>query len=212
MDVPKYFSIIEHYEACLEQHGDSHLGVDWPNLNDAQKRYSVMLEVTSFLRGSPRRYKLLDFGCGAGHLLEYIRANKLIESYEYFGLDLSSKFIDLCKSKFPGVWFETIDALKEPQRVPVSDVIVMNGVFTEKRSLTHNEMWGYFSDVLEVVASRAKYAVAFNLMSKQVDWERDELFHVSLDRVAEFLVKRYGRKFIIRNDYGLYEYTVYLFK
>ena len=40
-----YQSIIEHYEACLARHGDSHLGVDWPNAADAETRYRVMLDV-----------------------------------------------------------------------------------------------------------------------------------------------------------------------
>lgn len=30
----RYRSIVDHYEACLEKHGDSHLGVDWPNPKD----------------------------------------------------------------------------------------------------------------------------------------------------------------------------------
>ena len=40
-----YHTIIDHYEACLARHGDSHLGVDWPNAADAETRYRVMLDV-----------------------------------------------------------------------------------------------------------------------------------------------------------------------
>jgi len=58
-------SIIDHYEACLARHGDSNLGVDWPNKRDAEKRYCVMLEV---VREHSTRLTLLDFGCGASHL------------------------------------------------------------------------------------------------------------------------------------------------
>ena len=47
---------------------------------------------------------------------------------------------------------------------------------------------------------------------KQVDWEKDFLFHLPLDTLAFFLTKELTRNFIIRNDYGLYEYTVYLYK
>ena len=54
--------------------------------------------------------------------------------------------------------------------------------------------------------------MAFNVMSKAVDWERDDLFHLSTDVLIDFMVKNLSRNFIIRNDYGLYEYTVYLYK
>ena len=45
-----------------------------------------------------------------------------------------------------------------------------------------------------------------------VDWERDDLFHVPLDLLANFFSKNVSRNFIIRNDYDLYEYTVYLYR
>jgi len=34
----KYTKIVTHYEDCLEKHGDTHLGVDWPNQQDVYKR------------------------------------------------------------------------------------------------------------------------------------------------------------------------------
>src|SRR5260221_3771151 len=30
MEDKKYLAIVSHYESCLERHGDTHLGVDWP--------------------------------------------------------------------------------------------------------------------------------------------------------------------------------------
>ena len=61
----KYRTIIDHYEDCLARHGDSNLGVDWPNTHDAAKRYCVMLDV---VRDNSVGLTLLDFGCGASHL------------------------------------------------------------------------------------------------------------------------------------------------
>ncbi len=54
--------------------------------------------------------------------------------------------------------------------------------------------------------------VAFNVMSKDVDWEREDLFHLPLNVLSNFLTKEVTRDFIIRYDYGLYEYTTYLYK
>jgi len=38
------------------------------------------------------------------------------------------------------------------------------------------------------------------------------LFHVSYDLLSDYLCKNLTRHHIIRNDYGLYEYTVYVLK
>ncbi len=54
--------------------------------------------------------------------------------------------------------------------------------------------------------------MAFNVMSKHVDWEREDLFHLPFDTLAEFLKKELTRNFVFRNDYGLYEYTTYVYR
>lgn len=206
----KYKEIVQHYESCFEKYGDSHLGVDWPNENDALKRFEVMLEVISFKK-EYQDISVLDFGCGTAHLLEYMKTNNL-DYIKYTGLDLSEKFISLCKEKFPNSNFYCGDILNPDFELPVFDYIVMNGVFTEKRGLSFEEMWDYFSEMLKKVFAHANKGIALNVMSKQVDWERDDLFHVPLDKLADFLCKNLNRNYIIRNDYGLFEYTVYLYK
>jgi SAM-dependent methyltransferase len=210
MNDKNYRSIVSHYEACLKKHGDTHLGVDWPNKEDAQTRYRVMLEI---VRPSPSNepVRLLDFGCGASHLYEYILARK-IKNICYSGLDVSKKFVQLSKSKFPGNDYYAIDLLDVDATIPGFDYIVMNGVFTEKRGLDSYQMFTYFKRLLKRIFENAEIGIAFNVMSKQVDWERDDLFHLPFDMLAEFLTKELTRNFVFRNDYGLYEYTTYVYR
>lgn len=208
---PIYSKIIEHYEQCLEKHGDNHLGVDWPKLEDVATRYKTMLEIIKFDNKPQQEKKLLDFGCGTAHLLEYIHKNK-IQHIEYSGLDISSKFISVAKQKYPHTDFYCGDILNPEFSIPNFDYIIMNGVFTEKRSLSQSQMWKYFTQVIQSVYHISNRGLAFNVMSKNVDWERDDLFHLSFDVLSDFLCKNLTRNFIIRNDYGLYEYTVYIYK
>jgi SAM-dependent methyltransferase len=154
---------------------------------------------------------LLDFGCGASHLYEYMLAAGLT-GIEYTGLDLSPKFVELSRKKFPHNSYICADILEEPESVPSCDYIVMNGVFTEKRGLAFDEMLAYFERTLSAVFTKAKIALAFNVMSKHVDWERDDLFHLPFDTLARFLITSLTRNFVIRNDYGLYEYTTYVYR
>lgn len=206
-----YNNIVLHYENCLDKHGDTHLGVDWPIFEDVAKRYKVMLEVTKDNFLANKKNSLLDLGCGTAHLYEYI-LNKDIKNIEYSGLDISQKFVDFAELKFPNNNFYCMDVLDSDNLLPNFDFIIMNGVFTEKRELSFQEMWEYFTDMINIVFEKSNIGVAFNLMSKNVDWERDDLFHVSLDMLSDFICKNLTRNFIIRNDYGLYEYTVYIYK
>lgn len=203
-----YRPIVEHYESCLRRHGDNHRGVDWPNAADAEMRYRVMLEV---IREQPQQpVRLLDLGCGASHLYQYLQEVQR-EGIDYSGLDLSHEFIRLCRTKFPDRTYYCIDVLDPANEIPAFDYVVMNGVFTEKRSLSFAVMWNYVQAMLERAFEIAAIGMAFNVMSKHVDWERDDLFHVPFDLLAEFLKHHVSRHFVIRNDYGLYEYTVYVY-
>lgn len=203
-----YSSIIAHYEKCLKRFGDTHLGVDWQNADDAYKRYQVMLDITKPQNG--KIITLLDFGCGTAGLLDYINKKK-IPYINYTGLDISLEFVKVSKKKYPSVTFLNIDILDKDSLLPCFDYIIMNGVFTEKVELSYDEMFLYFCSMIETIFPYCKKGIAFNLRSKQVITEDQDLFHLSLDKLAWFLVRKFGRQFIIRNDYGLEEYTVYLY-
>jgi SAM-dependent methyltransferase len=207
---PRYRSIVDHYEACLARHGDTHRGVDWPNTADAETRYRVMLE--AIRRAPGERVELLDFGCGAAHLYEFMRRDPRYDGVEYSGLDLSERFVALSRGKHPSRPFYRLDVLREPEALPEFDYIVLNGVLTERVDLSYEEMFAFAEELLAQVFAKARVGIAFNVMSKRVDWERPDLFHVSFDALAEMLVRRLSRHFVLRHDYRLYEYTAYVYR
>ncbi len=212
-DTTEHLEIVQHYEACLEKFGDTFRGVDWPNALDAATRYKVMLELIKPMKENREDMPvtLLDFGCGAGHLLEYLQTEERSDIH-YSGLDASPKFVELCRKKFPETQFHCVDILPTDLQLHQFDFVVMNGVFTEKRSLSFDEMFAYFCRVIRLVFPLARHGMAFNVMSKHVDWERDDLFHLPFDTLARFLKAEISRNFQFRADYGLYEYTAYVYR
>jgi hypothetical protein len=73
-------------------------------------------------------------------------------------------------------------------------------------------MLDYFERTLSATFAKAERGIAFNVMSKHVDWERTDLFHLPFDTLARILIRALTRNFVIRNDYGLYEYTTYVYR
>ena len=123
MDEKKYIKVVNHYESCLNKYGDTHRGVDWPNIEDANKRYKVMIEiVNSNLTGT---ITILDFGCGASHFYEYIMKND-IKHIEYSGLDLSKRFFELSQKKFPHINYYCIDILPERYNLKIEIIRYKN--------------------------------------------------------------------------------------
>ena len=209
-----YEKIVSHYEECFHKYGDCHKGVDWPNEKDVLKRYRVMLDVIGYDTANEKAEKpsVLDFGCGLAHLYQFILDNDYI--LQYSGLDISDEFIDVCKRKFPEEEFIKMDILKDDYKTLNGkyDYIVMNGVFTERVGIEFDLMKHYFEEMIRRTFEICRRGIAFNVMSKDVDWEREDLFHLPLNELSAFLTKNVTRKFVIRNDYGLYEYTTYVYK
>jgi hypothetical protein len=208
-----YREIVKHYEECLIRHGDNHKGVDWPDAGDAERRYQVMLDLIAWDKSGLEGGKsLLDFGCGTAMLWEYALRTGQSSGVEYSGLDLSPKFVEVSQTKFPDRPFICSDVLIDPDSIQNYDYMVLNGVFTEKRNLSFEEMFSYFTELVTVLFRKCNRGIAFNVMSKAVDWERDDLFHMPADLLIGFLTKNISRNFIIRNDYRLFEFTTYLYK
>jgi hypothetical protein len=73
-------------------------------------------------------------------------------------------------------------------------------------------MMAYLQATLRKLWSATRRGMAFNLMSAHVEWQRDILFHAPFDRLAAFLTSEISRHLAIRMDYGLYEYTVFVYR
>ena len=209
MTEPGYKEIVRHYERCLEQHGDSHLGVNWPNAEDAALRYDVMLDV---IPPQPDlAVSLLDFGCGTASLYGRMQTRN-IRGVTYSGLDISPRFVEVARSKFPEVDFRCLDVIEQAEDLPEYDYVIMNGVFHEKLGLSYAQMFEYVSEVLRLVFDKTRRGLAFSVMSKHVDWERDDLFHVPYHEMTTFLTNSLSRRFVLRADYRLWEYTAYVYR
>lgn len=204
-----YLGIVKHYENCFIEHGDNHKGVDWPNEQDARIRYRVMLDLIR--DNTTTAISLLDYGCGLSHLYAYL-LEKQHSNIHYTGLDISSRFIEQCRQKYPDNCYLQMDIMDDDNTLPQFDYIIANGVYTEKKDLSYQEMETYFFASLKKLFDHAKYGLAFNVMSIFVDWQRDDLFHCSFDKIAKFVRNEITKNFCFRQDYQLHEFTCYLYR
>ena len=66
--------------------------------------------------------------------------------------------------------------------------------------------------MIAALHSRARIGLAFNVMTWHVDWQRDDLFHLPCDTLLAFLKAEVSRHVVLRADYGLWEYTTYVYR
>lgn len=202
--------ILAHGDSALQLLGDTPEGAHWPNQADRLRRFEVMLDL---LVDRQQPVVLCDLGCGTGELLAHIR-NLGLHNIHYIGVDRSSIALAHAVRKFPGATFIELDvnSADADLRAIECDYLVANGLFTAKWELGHEQMRGFLEQTVARVWPRVRRGMAFNVMSKVVDWEREDLFHLGMDELASFLHKLAGRRLAFRADYGLYEYTAYVRK
>lgn len=203
--------IQQHYERTLREHGPNHKGVDWPRPEDLEARFATQLEVLA-AAANVTRPVLLDLGCGPGLLLDFLRATDRLGAVEYRGVDISAAMVEAANERWPGYAFEERDILKDPLADRSVDVVIANGVLTERVGIERADMVAMAEALVTAAFRAARVGIAFNVMSKHVEWERDDLFHWGFDEVAAFVTRDVSRHVRIRADYGLYEYTFFVWR
>jgi len=198
--------LTNHYAAALAARGVRPVGVLWPNAPDLATRYEVLLGPIDFGNYSPeRRVRLLDLGCGPGFLLDYLAENDLLRLVDYTGVDVSETTMGHARTRWPDHRFELRDIRDHPFPAGAFDYCIICGVFLSRNAITYEAMLRLVGDTLRAVWPSVNLGLGFNVMSKHVDWERDDLFHWPLDDVMSFCKANLSRHVQLRLDYGLWE-------
>jgi SAM-dependent methyltransferase len=206
-----YYPLVERVEKLYAEHGDTHRGMGFRREEGFEARYRVYLEV---ILGAAAREEcsLLDVGCGTARLLDLIKSLGRDE-ISYRGVDLSPKLLEAARKKHPGTDFICGDPFDlEEIWSAKPDYVVFGGIFTSRLQMSVAEMTDYMLRMLRLAFSHCRRGVVFNVMSAHVDWQREDLLHVPFDQMADLLQANLSRNYVFRADYGIYEYTVYVYK
>jgi SAM-dependent methyltransferase len=196
----------QHYSQLLKECGDTPQGVQWGDVETQERRMAILLDV-----GDVRSAKVLDFGCGTGHLLNFMQRQVGFKG-EYIGYDIGEDMIRIARKKFPGIRFERRDILAQGIG-EVFDYILINGVFNN----LVDDNWGLMKSILRCLFHKARRALAFNALSTYVDYFDPGLFYVSPNKVFSFCKEELSSRVILRHDYLIksdvvpFEFSVYVY-
>lgn len=206
-----YQPLVEAVEKSYAEHGDTYRGLGFQREGGFEVRYQVYLDV---IRGmaAQEECSLLDVGCGTARLLDLINSLGRNE-ISYRGVDLSPKLLKAARKKHPEADFVLGDPFDlEEIWSARPDYVVFGGIFTSRLQMSVAEMTDYMLRMLRLAFTHCRRGVVFDVISAHVDWQREDLFHVSFDQMADLLQANLNRNYVFRADYGLYEYAVYVYK
>ena len=126
---------------------------------------------------------LLDLGCGPGLLLDYLRATGRLETRGVRGIDLSPAMVAAARARWPDRDISCRDVVTNPLPEQSVDFVIMNGVLTEKQTLSHEVMAGIAKELIVAAFTAARVGIAFNAMSRHVDWQRPRALPLGIRRI-----------------------------
>ena len=185
-----------HYGPLVRAHGGTHRAVDWGSERGQETRFRVLLEPVNILDG-----RILDVGCGVGHLVDYLRNRRF--TGEYLGLDLVPEMVAAAQCRHRG-W--TFREGKIPDAVVdfKPDYVIGSGLFNIANQRT-------LEQTVAAMFGVAGRAVAFNSLSTWGDQPVRGEFRADPLRVIEFC-RRLTRRVVLRHDYMPHDFTVYLYR
>ena len=177
--------VIEHYERQLAAYGPTARGMDWRDEASQTLRFDVLCAVLP-LEG----LSVHEVGAGAGHLLDPLQARGI--AADYSGSDLSLAMLEQARRRHPGARFEHRDVL-DPLPRPC-DVVLGSGLFHVKREASE-ESWRQFVErAVQAMFASCRRAIAFNLMSDQVDYRSPDLYYAHPGEVLDSCRRHLSRR------------------
>jgi SAM-dependent methyltransferase len=185
-----------HYGPLVRKHGASHRAVNWGSAQGQETRFRVLLEPLN-LAGA----RLLDVGCGVGHLVDQLKARGF--AGEYLGVDLVPEMVAAARVRHPG-WAFSEARLPEAAADFAPDYVVGSGLFNLADARTLEE-------TVAAMFQATRRAVAFNSLSRWGDRPARGEFRADPAKVLNFC-RKLTRRVVLRHDYLPHDFTVYLYR
>lgn len=191
-----------YYTQKIEEHGATHLGVDWNSIESQNLRFDQLLKIT----GDERDCSIIDYGCGYGAMASYIRRNGY--RGEYFGFDISEAMIKRAreqKLKLPDCTF-----VSNLNSFGIADYTIASGIFNVKQQIPNNEWFAYVVDTIRILSEHSLKGFAFNMLTSYSDKDkmRPDLFYGDPLFFIDHCIRTYSRHVAMLHNYGLYEFTI----
>jgi SAM-dependent methyltransferase len=195
------------YDNHLNTYGDSPQATQQADRQTQEQRMRMLCQVKNL-----HQAKVLDFGCGTGHLLKFMRQECGYEG-EYVGYDIALSMVETAATKYTDARFEHRNILATG--VPEDfDIVFVTGTFNNFTG----DNWAWMTACLRLLWQRTRIAMVFNNLSAYVDFFADGLYYEDPGRVLRFCKEELSPLVTLRHDYCIrpgvvpYEFTTYVYR
>ncbi len=175
-------------------------------------RYGKLAEIFPLFT-SEQSFSVHDVGCGVGDFYGWLKQanHKLGQVIDYHGSDITSEYLDVAKRSYPEVSFQNLNIMLDPVKKDF-DYVILSGVFHQNGGVSRKLWTNYMEKLLQAAWIGAKRAIAFNVLTSDVDFFREGNFYVDLPQLQNFVTHNLSRFYQVDTSYPLFEATIFVYK
>jgi cyclopropane fatty-acyl-phospholipid synthase-like methyltransferase len=193
-------NVARYYSEKIKKFGPVPQGVDWNGDASQVLRFDQLVKLLTDI--NPKT-SLLDYGCGYGALLTYLKNQNI--DVKYTGFDISIEMINSAKQISPDeLWASSTQELSQ------HDYVVASGVFNVKGETADSDWEDYIFKTLSHIDKLSTKGFAFNLLTSYSDKEKmkENLFYAEPHKLFQYCKTHFSKSVALLHDYPLYEFTI----
>lgn len=190
------------YTDNIEKFGIDSKSVGWNSPESQELRFKKLMSVVEEPETHP--FSINELGCGYGELFRYC-TDRLYKLSRFNGYDISEKMLEAARQYIND---ERAHYYKKPTIETKADYTITSGIFNVKFEHDKNSWEDYIKDTLKNMFEHSEKGISFNLLTKYVDFEAENLYYADPMYFFDFCKKELSRYVSLLHDYKLYEWTI----
>lgn len=190
------------YSENLEKFGIDSKSVGWNSPESQILRFDKLMSVVE----DPlhQEFSINELGCGYGELYKYCQINNY-RIGQYNGYDISEKMLEAANRYISN---NKVNLIKESSVKTKADYTITSGIFNVKFEEQKENWETYIKNTLKNMFENSEKGIAFNLLTKYVDFEAENLYYADPAYYFSFCKKELSKYVNLLHDYKLYEWTI----
>lgn len=201
MDSARQEATIRNYRNLFQTYGDTPEAVQWSE--EGQRfRFEKLCKIADLTNR-----KILDLGCGLGHLYPFLIST--FGSIDYTGIDLVPDMIDFAAKKYPSARFECRDVLREGV-VGEYDYALISGVFNN--NFPGGDHTDFLLQMVTAAFKSCKSGLGFNFISTHVNYADLEMAYHDPVVVLRYCLDHLSKRIIMHHHYERCEVAFFIYR
>lgn len=201
MEINFLINIKQYYSDKIKLHGASPAGVDWNSKASQEVRFRELCKLINV----KDTFTVLDYGCGYGALLAYLKQH--YSDFNYTGYDISDDMLLTAKeaNSAQGIlWTNTLE--NDVQY----DFVLASGLFNVRQDVSDVVWLNYILSTLDSLNKLSIKGFAFNILTMYSDLEymKEYLYYADPGFLFNYCKTNYSKQVALLHDYDLYEFTI----